>query len=140
MSYPYRALFTALALAAALPAHALTGPQPESLLAQWDADGDGRVTLPEAEAHRGTVFDTLDTDGDGDLTVAEIEALRERFPDRRGDGQPRRDIDLDRVLSAMDADGDGRLSRAEYVAATPRWFDRRDRNGDGALTEDEVRR
>ena len=145
MSYRYRALLLALSvlapLPALLPAAAQTAP-PEAarLLDQWDADGDGRVTLDEARAHRGRVFDTLDSDGDDDLTAAEIEALRARFPDRRGDGSPRQDVDLDRVLGLMDADGDGRLSRAEYMAATPRWFERRDTDGDGLLTGAELGR
>ena len=56
---------------------------------------------------------------------------------RRGSGAPgRRRPDL----NSLDTDGDGRVSRDEAPDRMMRFFDRLDANGDGFLTESELRR
>lgn len=131
-----------LALAAMNPVSAqTTAGRGDRAMEQWDADGDGKVTLDEARAQRGTVYDALDADGNDDLTADEIEDAQKRLRDRLPNLPPRRrDVDLTAALSALDADGDGKLTKAEYLDATPRWFERRDANGDGVLTASEFER
>lgn len=131
-----------LALSAVYPVSAqTTAGRGDRAMSQWDADGDGKVTLDEARAQRGTVFDALDANGDDDLTATEIEEAQQRLRERLPNLPPRRrEIDLASALSALDSDGNGKLTKAEYLDATPRWFERRDANGDGVLTASEFER
>src|SRR5690606_24245589 len=45
---------------------------PGGLLARYDVDGDGKVTLAEIEAAAQEQIKTADADGDGKLTVQEL--------------------------------------------------------------------
>lgn len=110
---------------------------------QWDADGDGRVTLGEAQNRRADLFDAFDSDGDGALgpqELADMGAIRAAMQEANraaagrasrvgasgaaGPGGPGR----------LDRNNDGRVSRDEFVGSTGSWFAWRDRDGDGALT------
>lgn len=55
------ALTSAMALAAGVPG--------EHFVENWDLDGDGIVTLAEAQERRGDVFTTFDADEDGKLSA-----------------------------------------------------------------------
>lgn len=118
-------------------AHGDRGPGacgPEAMFDMIDADGDGRITPAELEAHRAARFAEVDADGDGRVTKAELEAhmlekARERMAER-----------LDRMFTWMDADGDGALGPAEFAPGTglKGVMLRLDADGDGAVTRDEV--
>lgn len=73
-------------------------------------------------------FEEIDTDGNGEVTKAELQALKEaRFAaaDSNGDG----------VLSLEEMQAQGRERAAERAA---RMLERFDKNGDGALSKDEL--
>lgn len=66
-------LTTAIATALALPA--LADARGQGFLDQWDANGDGRVTLAEAVQHRAETFATFDADDSGTLDTVELAAM-----------------------------------------------------------------
>jgi hypothetical protein len=114
----------------------------------FDADGDGRVTAEELEAHGAARFAEIDADGDGRVTREEFMAhagarateragtMFDRL-DADGDGVLGRDamearrggFDAARMIGRLDADGDGAVTREEWEAAGARM---RARMEDGA--------
>ncbi len=136
MKYPL--LVTALGCLLLAPPALLAAdaPPPGSHFAGVDTDGDGAISLAEAEAGAPRLaysFAKFDTDGDGLLTREELQATRERVrEERRERGEER--------FSGLDTDGDGVLSAAEAAAAPglAKNFDRLDADGDGLLTHGEL--
>jgi len=108
----------------------------------WDLDGNGAVSLPEATERRGDIFTTFDADGDGVLSDEEYTAFDEaRAADQaampegmgmgKGHGNPE---EMGMMRAFNDGDGDGKVSREEFMSHVPDWFARMDRDGDGAVT------
>jgi Ca2+-binding EF-hand superfamily protein len=136
-------LFSAVAIAAPLILTALTtaahaqgwGGQGGGMMARYDTDKDGKVSLTEYEAGRQMMFQRLDADGNGTLTFAELDAFAQKMGD-----DPRAQMMLKRIdaLKAADANGDQAVSADEYKAAVDGEFKTLDKNGDGVLTEDEM--
>lgn len=157
---------TILALAVATvaltgAAQAQMGKPGAHFIEMWDQDGDGVVTLEEAQARRGDLFTTFDADGDGALVSDELAAMdamrteeqadmREEMDDMSGKGmgkgmgqgmgQSMMGAGGGMMQEALDADGDGKISRDEFVGGSAEWFAMMDRNGDGKLTEDDFGR
>lgn len=102
-----------------------------------DADGDGKITAEEMQAHATLRFEEADTDKDGLLDAAEMQAqMLARATARMAERSAR-------MIERMDRDGDGKLS-AEEMRAGPREGDRfarmlsrLDEDGDGALSREE---
>jgi Ca2+-binding EF-hand superfamily protein len=144
-------------------------PHPKSLFAQADKDGDGKLNssefaelqaLRDAEIakHRAARpdFATLDKDGDGLLSQEELRAGRagKAHPGGRHGGRDGMcgGGKHSPMFTQADADKNGTLSEAEYQqllkerqerqaqmnAATPD-FKTLDTNGDGQLSQDELR-
>ncbi|HUF88122.1 MAG TPA: EF-hand domain-containing protein [Thermohalobaculum sp.] len=100
------------------------------LIEQYDRDGDGKVTQAEIDQGRADRLAEFDRDGDGMLSLQEYEALwldamRERMVDR---------------FQSHDDDGDGQVTVEEFSERTGRLVLRRDRNEDGAIGLDDLRR
>jgi hypothetical protein len=100
------------------------------LIELYDQDGDDRVTQGEIDKLRADRLAAFDSDGDGMLSLQEYEmlwldAMRERMVDR---------------FQSHDDDGDGRVTVDEFSKRTSRLVMRRDRNGDGAIGLDDLRR
>lgn len=103
----------------------------------WDLDGDGKVTLAEAQERRGDVFTTFDADEDGALSAEEYVFFDEARANDMGAGPGNRTLqraEAGMALSFNDTDGDGRVSREEFLANTAGWIARIDTNQDGVVT------
>jgi Ca2+-binding EF-hand superfamily protein len=100
------------------------------LFESFDANGDGRLTQIEIDEVRQGRLQEFDADGNGSLSLEEYQALwmsamRERMVDR---------------FQAHDDDGDGQVTVEEFAEPFNRMVSRLDRNEDGELSEDEIRR
>ncbi|MCB1884735.1 MAG: hypothetical protein KDG89_12200 [Geminicoccaceae bacterium] len=100
------------------------------LFDEVDANGDGKVERAEMDAFVKKDLRDNDGNGDGSLTLAEFQSLwLERTKPL-----------MVRGFQFLDADGDGNVTGAEMEKPAGRAFDRLDRNGDGAVAEDEIGR
>lgn len=101
--------------------------------AETDADGDGKITQDELDAHRKAAVAGLDPDGDGMISKDEATAFATEKMQAHVTAM------IDRHFTARDLDGDGKLSAVEVIAppAHTRLFDRADADGDGAVSEEE---
>ena len=100
------------------------------LFEQFDANQDGRLTQAEINQARQSRLAEFDQNGDGKLTLEEyqalwLDAMRERMVDR---------------FQSHDDVGDGLVTIEEFAEPFDGVVLRFDRNGDGELTLDEVRR
>jgi Ca2+-binding EF-hand superfamily protein len=99
-------------------------------LERLDGNTDGKVTQAEIDQIRQDRLAEFDENGDGSLSLEEYQALwlsvvRERMVDR---------------FQALDDDGDAIVTVEEYVEPFSRMVSRLDRNDDGELTSDDMRR
>lgn len=110
MHKPIRILAAAALACACTPAAAQPSAEQlekvRDILTEADANGDGRVSRREYDAHRDDVFARLDRSGNG--VVSEGDAPRIRIAKRRFTEK------LERVLAMADKNGDGKLSRVEW--------------------------
>jgi hypothetical protein len=135
-----RTLWITTAVAVLLGAGAITavahdgsgrgGPKIE--FAQLDADGDGKITQAEMDAHKAARFAEADTNGDGALDAEEMMAhAAERMKGRMGDR-------MGKMIERHDTNGDGKLSMDEMASDRGnRMFERLDEDGDGAISAEE---
>ncbi|MGC4053174.1 MAG: EF-hand domain-containing protein [Paludibaculum sp.] len=115
-------------------------------LMAFDKDGDGKLSKAELPERMQGLFERSDADKDGYLTVEELKktasAPRAEQGGRRGEREGgeggRRMQRMDPVTAALDVDQDGVISAQEMQGAAAA-LAKLDRNGDGQLTEDEVR-
>ena len=97
---------------------------------RFDLDKDGSITQDEVNKFRADRLNKFDTDDDGALTLQEYEALWMDAMKRR----------MVRQFQGHDADGDGKVTTEEFGERTKYMVLRRDRNGDGVLNQDDLRR
>ena len=100
------------------------------LIETYDADGDGSVTQAEVDQHRADRLGEFDADGNGQLSLDEyqalwLDAMRARMVDQ---------------FQRHDDDGDGQVTVEEFGERSARMVMMRDRNEDGALNQDDLRR
>lgn len=107
------------------------------MFGMFDENKDGK--LSKDEVHKGVdkMFTDIDTNKDGQITKEEMQAHHKAMHDQMHSKMQER-------WKAADKDGDGALSRAEVDGAgmkmLSRDFDKLDKNKDGKLTPDEIRR
>jgi Ca2+-binding EF-hand superfamily protein len=106
-----------------------------NLLAQFDADKDGKISKKEAKAKLLLVFDKFDADKDGFLDRKELRQVALFILGQKG-GPAARAAAVD--FDALDRNADGRLTREE-VRGSPleKLFDQIDTNRDGRISREE---
>lgn len=103
---------------------ALAGP---GKFSKADKDGDGKVSVAEIDERHKEFLAKADADKDGFVTEAEMEAMHEA---RKAEMQAKR---------FPDANKDGFVDRREYEDAARARFAELDKNGDGRVSEEEMR-
>jgi Ca2+-binding EF-hand superfamily protein len=135
-------LVVALALMSGA-AFAEQGNPGQHFLEQWDADGDGGVTLAEVTAKRSEVFAMFDQNADQVLSAEEWALVGEHLgielaPNGPGAGMnkaaPGKAVQDAMAPAFNDGDGDGQVTLAEFDAASAKLFPLMDVDGDGAVT------
>jgi hypothetical protein len=120
-------------------------------LKEADTNKDGRITRAETDAAIALRFKKSDTNGDGTLNEAEFVTAMPKRPDRppmppegapppppEGYPTPPR-FDPAARFRATDWNGDGKLSPEEFAVPMKAMAINADRNGDGVISEDELR-
>ncbi|WP_161862904.1 EF-hand domain-containing protein [Algicella marina] len=100
------------------------------LFEQYDANDDGSLTQEELTEGRNAQLGSFDADSSGGLTLEEyqnlwLDAMRERMVDQ---------------FQSHDDDGDGIVTAEEFGERFEGLVARLDRNGDGALNREDMRR
>ena len=106
------------------------GGHMSAMVGMIDTDADGKITRAEADAFRDAHLKQFDANADGVLNGDEYIAMLEDF---------RRQMMLTRFKKA-DADGDGALSKDELGNRMDWMFAHLDRNDDGVIEADEMRK
>jgi len=140
-----RSIISVAALMAAFagPALAQQGKPGAHFIENWDMDGDGQVTLAEAETKRDEIFYMFDQDENDVLDATEyvlFDETRRADMDTNAGGHkkgPMKAVDAGMKLEFNDTDGDGAVSKAEFLARTADWFAMVDRTGDALITGDD---
>lgn len=131
----YGFAFAAIAAALSSSAMAADGNQRrgdhENRLQRADADNSGDVTFEEFAAAMNGRFGNADADGDGKMTVGEIATEIQRMRAERM---------AKRLVERFDTDGDGVLTKAEVEARQKKMFALMDRNDDGKISGDEMKK
>lgn len=101
----------------------------EDLFETFDTNHDGKLTQVEIDQVRQDRFAAFDKNGDGKLSLEEYQALWLDAMHRA----------MVRSFQALDVDGDAAMSKEEFTARFSHVVARFDTNGDGQVTEDEMR-
>lgn len=80
-----------------------------TLLAQYDTNGDGRLSSDEINAARAAEFTAGDSDSSGGLSLAELQAMQVK----------RQSDELSARFAVLDSDSSGAVSEAELQAMHP---------------------
>jgi len=116
------------------------GTRAERFIQHLDADGDGQVSVDEFQPRRRSPFREADANNDGVVTLAEIEEqIKSRHEQREAaieNKMANRIAKLTEHFNVMDTNGDGGLSQEEMRLGA---FNRMDENLDGYINANEVR-
>ncbi len=116
----------------AVPA-ALANDDYKAKFKSMDTDGDGQVSRTEHAVGAQVMFNHLDLNRDGlvsswEMTAAQVSKANDRDEKSVAD-----------KIRMIDRDSDGQVSAFEHETASAAMFDRMDDNGDGFLTEREMK-
>lgn len=106
------------------------GERAERMFERFDTNQDGTITQAEIDEVRSSRLAEFDEDGDGSLTIEEYQVL---WMDAM---RPR----MVRAFQRLDTDGDASVTVEEFVEPFGSMVRRLDRNDDGELTQDDLRR
>ena len=115
----------------------MQGDRMPPMFGLFDENKDGKLSKDEVRKGVDKMFTDIDTDKDGFITKDEMKAHHKGMHEQMHSKMQER-------WKAADKDGDGALSRAEVDGAgmkmLSRDFDKLDKNKDGKLMPDEIRR
>ena len=131
-------IFAVAAIAAAMPASAdhgrkMYGKEMMPSFEELDANGDGSVSMEEANAYLDAKFAEQDTDGDGMISAEEFKnaiiAHRAEMIEKHSE----------RMLNRLDDNDDGMLTKDEIIPANrfEKMFERLDSDDDGSISKEE---
>lgn len=100
------------------------------LLAQFDADKDGKVSRGEFDAKSAELFALADTNQSGDFTLEDFSSIWMSLNDTQAV----------RKFQAMDANGDLAITADEQEQHAGMMLERMDRNDDGLITKADFER
>ena len=101
-----------------------------AMMEQFDVNRDGNLTQEEIDQSRKDRLAKFDTNKDGKLSLQEFEPLWLDFTRRQ----------MVRAFQRLDADGDATVTQDEYQGPTQHMVMRGDRNNDGHLNREDMRR
>ena len=114
---------------------AMHGPGP--MFEEFDANKDGKLSRDEVQQGSDKLFKEIDTNKDGYLSQDEVKAHHKAMFEKHRQA-------MQDKWKAADKDNDGSLTKAEAEAGgltrVAKDFDKRDKNKDGKLTQDELRK
>jgi len=116
----------------------------DHFFSKWDLNGDGKVTVAEATAHRADLHATFDENSDGFLDAADyvaFDAARAENQEAFGlrFGTIKKDGTMGMTLRFNDLDKDGQVSLTEFLSRADGWVAIMDRNTDGVITTKDFR-
>ena len=135
-----------IALIVGTSAFAQQGRPGSHFIENWDLDGDGQVSLQEAQEKRSDLFYMFDQDENNTLSPGEYDLFddtRQADMDENAGGHkkgPMRNVDQGMKRAFNDLDGDGLVSKAEFDSKSEVWFVLMDINKDGVVTTDDFKR
>ncbi len=140
-------MLSALATLAGGASMASAQPNGGKRFASLDANGDGVVTLQEFESRAVARFDKTDVNKDGKVTPEERKAAFEAFKaERKAKGEhanrgPRkfRGERGEKGPRGERPEANKTFTKAELTSKVKARFSKLDKNGDGKLTEDEMK-
>src|SRR5215213_196929 len=110
--------------------HGRGGPASITIIESFDTNKDGKITQAEIDAARKDRLTRFDRDGNGTLNLDEYAAL---WADAMRESMVRQ-------FQANDRDGDASITVEEFTVRYQNAVRNLDRNDDGELTFDELRR
>ena len=113
------------------------GKPVDRMMDKLDSDGDGMISAEEFQPprHRGMI-EHMDVNNDGAVTMEEIDQQMADRQTKMVDRQVEETARIHTFFNDADTDGNGAVTQKEAQAAA---FKRVDENGDGYLTEEELR-
>ncbi|WP_236234390.1 EF-hand domain-containing protein [Pseudomonas tohonis] len=113
----------------------------EAIFRSQDTDGDGAISVAEAQAAAPAAFAAIDRDGDGVVGVDEIAAnmVAESGPDMAWPAPVLNSV-AQKTLEYWDANHDGKVTGQEYADASVALMLLADSDGDRKVTREELRR
>jgi hypothetical protein len=100
------------------------------MMERYDANNDRKVTQEEINTNREAWHKEFDANNDGKLSLDEFKQLFLKARAQR----------IVRQFQRFDRDGDAGVTPAEYLRPLENMVEMRDRNGDGALSREDMRR
>lgn len=106
------------------------GERIDRLFERYDANNDGKITKAEIETARKASIAKYDADKDGQLSLEEFNGLFNEIMRHR----------MVRMFQKFDRDGDAKVSEAEISRKVDRMMTWMDRDDNGEIERDELRR
>ncbi len=131
----------------AYPAHAQdsASSKPEgrhgSMMQKIDTNEDGTISAEESSAAAKARFAKMDADGDGKITKADFEAHKQEWAAEHGTEHSAEDRNHPRMMhrfEEMDSDKDGALTEDEVMARSEARHKKLDADGNGEGTKGEA--